>query len=257
MDNEANQIQQDNNQSSILNNDSNLLINRLYTLVRDVIPAFLLISLTSLSLNQKTQCNPIIPFLLRIYFFFGLIYLIKSILSLYLYSSSSNSLYYKISKSTNFILNNIISISYYIYILFSYMKYNQIENNTECLKSNYFPSIVLFSIITLGIIDICYNIIYIVGTMIGFPCFIRYFLSDPMDFISRYGIDPTVIDEWPIEKATEKQNDICVICNDPITVGQDILILKCDARHYFHGVCIKRWLKEKIVCPLCKSKHIL
>ena len=116
MDNEANQIQQDNNQSSILNNDSNLLINRLYTLFRDFIPAFLLISLTSLSLNQKTQCNPIIPFLLRIYFFFGLIYLIKSILSLYLYSSSSNSLYYKISKSTNFILNNIISIYYYIYM---------------------------------------------------------------------------------------------------------------------------------------------
>ena len=43
MDNEANQIQQDNNQSSILNNDSNLLINRLYTLFRDFIPAFLLL----------------------------------------------------------------------------------------------------------------------------------------------------------------------------------------------------------------------
>lgn len=256
MDNEANQIELDNNQSSIMNNDSNLLMNRLNTLCQDFIPAILLISLTSLSLNQKTQCNTIIPFLLRIYFLFGLIYLMKSLLSLYLYSSSSNSLCAKISKSTNFLLTNIISFSYYIYILFSYMKYNQMDS-TECLKSHYLPSIILFSIIALGIIDICYNIIYFVGTMIGFPCFIRYFLSDPMDFISRYGIDPIVIDEWPTEKATEKQNDVCVICNDPITVGQDILVLKCDSRHYFHGTCIKRWLKEKIVCPLCKSKHVL
>ena len=146
MDNEANQIEQDNNQSSIMNNDSNLQMNRLYTLFGDFVPAFLLIALTSLSLNQKIQCNPIIPFLLRIYFFFGLIYLIKSLLSLYLYSSSSNSLYFKISKSTNFILTNIISITYYIYILFSYLKYNHIANNTECLKSHYLPSIVLFAI---------------------------------------------------------------------------------------------------------------
>ncbi|XP_017413031.1 probable E3 ubiquitin-protein ligase ZFP1 [Vigna angularis] len=51
----------------------------------------------------------------------------------------------------------------------------------------------------------------------------------------------------------EQEFDICVICQDEYKNKEEIGILQC--KHEYHADCIRRWLHEKNVCPMCKSKH--
>ena len=39
--------------------------------------------------------------------------------------------------------------------------------------------------------------------------------------------------------------------------GDEIMILKCPANHFFHGICIKNWLLVKTTCPMCRSENVL
>lgn len=46
--------------------------------------------------------------------------------------------------------------------------------------------------------------------------------------------------------------DSCAICLDDLKTGQMVKALACS--HKFHGKCINNWLKQKLLCPLCKEK---
>ncbi|QCD87765.1 nucleolysin TIA-1/TIAR [Vigna unguiculata] len=50
----------------------------------------------------------------------------------------------------------------------------------------------------------------------------------------------------------EQEIDLCVICQDEYKNQEEIGILRC--RHEYHVDCIRRWLHEKNVCPICKSE---
>ncbi|XP_027911437.1 probable E3 ubiquitin-protein ligase ZFP1 [Vigna unguiculata] len=52
----------------------------------------------------------------------------------------------------------------------------------------------------------------------------------------------------------ERQIDICIICQDEYKNKEEIGILQCG--HEYHTDCIRRWLDEKNVCPICKSKAL-
>jgi len=45
-----------------------------------------------------------------------------------------------------------------------------------------------------------------------------------------------------------------MISQDEYKNEEEIGILQC--RHEYHVDCIRRWLHEKNVCPLCKSKAL-
>ena len=45
---------------------------------------------------------------------------------------------------------------------------------------------------------------------------------------------------------------ICIICQDYFKIGEKYINLPCT--HFFHEHCIKRWIKTKNICPLCKSE---
>ena len=49
-----------------------------------------------------------------------------------------------------------------------------------------------------------------------------------------------------IKKLEEKK---CSICLEIYSVGSKICYLPC--LHYFHGTCIKNWIKREKICPLC------
>ncbi|QCD87310.1 E3 ubiquitin-protein ligase [Vigna unguiculata] len=57
-----------------------------------------------------------------------------------------------------------------------------------------------------------------------------------------------------VASTEEREPDICVICQDEYKNKEEIGILQCG--HEYHGDCIKRWLHEKNVCPICKSKAL-
>ncbi|KAF8107743.1 hypothetical protein N665_0117s0015 [Sinapis alba] len=43
----------------------------------------------------------------------------------------------------------------------------------------------------------------------------------------------------------------CCICQEEYTEGEDLGTLECG--HEFHSQCIKEWLKQKNLCPICKT----
>lgn len=107
---------------------------RFFDFIRDAIPSFFLLVFTSLSLSQRPQCTTAFAFLLNIYFFFGMIYLFKSVLSFFIYSTSQDSLCVKILKSTNYIWSVTLSISYYVFTVYSYVTYSTTVRS-NCLKN--------------------------------------------------------------------------------------------------------------------------
>ena len=43
----------------------------------------------------------------------------------------------------------------------------------------------------------------------------------------------------------------CTICRDDFSTGDSLEVLPRD--HIFHSACIEQWLREKHVCPVCRS----
>ena len=44
-----------------------------------------------------------------------------------------------------------------------------------------------------------------------------------------------------------------MICLDEYHPNDDIILLPCNDKHFFHSNCIKDWLKTNNSCPLCKK----
>jgi hypothetical protein len=50
-----------------------------------------------------------------------------------------------------------------------------------------------------------------------------------------------------------KHKKECPICLLPFQNDDEITPLPCDLRHYFHSHCIKAWLRNNGICPLCRT----
>ena len=46
----------------------------------------------------------------------------------------------------------------------------------------------------------------------------------------------------------------CAICTKAYEKEDQIITLPCDPRHYFHEECIKVWLQQNAICPICRAK---
>ncbi|GAB2229898.1 hypothetical protein Droror1_Dr00014154, partial [Drosera rotundifolia] len=49
--------------------------------------------------------------------------------------------------------------------------------------------------------------------------------------------------------------DLCIICQDQYQENDRLGCLDCG--HQYHNECLKKWLKLKNVCPICKSTALL
>ena len=45
-------------------------------------------------------------------------------------------------------------------------------------------------------------------------------------------------------------DDKCAICLDSITDEHSVIVEKC--KHYFHKVCLQKWLSSNNTCPVCR-----
>ena len=71
------------------------------------------------------------------------------------------------------------------------------------------------------------------------------------------GLDDDIIETYPTSKIKNINNlsedkKKCLICLENFKIGENSIILPCI--HIFHSECIKKWMKSKNVCPICKSK---
>jgi len=75
----------------------------------------------------------------------------------------------------------------------------------------------------------------------------------PEKIYKKMKINPSYLNSIPIEKCDK--NIQCAICSDEIKINTNIIKLKCN--HIFHEFCIKIWLKENYICPICRNENIL
>lgn len=71
------------------------------------------------------------------------------------------------------------------------------------------------------------------------------------------GIDKITIENLPISKIKDinkldEEKKKCLICLENFQNGEYTRILPCI--HIFHSDCIKKWMKTKKMCPICKYK---
>ena len=44
------------------------------------------------------------------------------------------------------------------------------------------------------------------------------------------------------------------ILNEEFNDDELIIMLSCDNKHVFHENCIKTWIKQKTICPICRAE---
>ncbi|XP_068494898.1 uncharacterized protein [Phaseolus vulgaris] len=107
--------------------------------------------------------------------------------------------------------------------------------------------------IQLDIDDMSYEDLLILGERIGN---VERGLSE--EIIARQMVTKTYLLPNNLEGSTseeeEEEIDLCIICQDEYKNKEEIGILQCG--HEYHADCVRRWLQEKNVCPLCKSKAL-
>lgn len=115
----------------------------------------------------------------------------------------------------------------------------------------------LFTIMSLGIIGLARYIIYAIIILIVFPFLVDYYLSNAGKFHYTFGFSPEMMNNLPTTVATDIHLNDCIICQEMIKLGDEIMILRCPGRHFYHSNCISEWLTRKFCCPLCKSYNII
>ncbi|KAG8364909.1 hypothetical protein BUALT_Bualt18G0047500 [Buddleja alternifolia] len=78
---------------------------------------------------------------------------------------------------------------------------------------------------------------------------------EPTSTHSAGGLSEEVISKYLEIRNCDKNNgdsEICIVCQDNLCREDDMMgMLGCG--HNYHATCIKKWLQEKNICPLCKS----
>ncbi|KAF7692235.1 ERAD-associated E3 ubiquitin-protein ligase HRD1B [Cucumispora dikerogammari] len=138
------------------------------------------------------------------------------------------------------ILTNYITISYYLFII-------KDKEESE-YKNIYFHLQNLFVIFLTLIFKLCFLIITSYLKRVPFNIF-RSFWAELYNFKSKL---KGLFGYLKIEKLlsnSETVNDVeCPICTERISIGKK---LKCG--HAFHVSCLKLWVLQQQVCPVCRE----
>ena len=114
----------------------------------------------------------------------------------------------------------------------------------------------------LGFLDITFALIFMVWTLLRrtqilmFIALYTNVYSGGRELLATSVI--TAYSEWSVlahfRRATRDElsnlDDVCAICLHPMATAR-----RTPCRHFFHGRCLRRCLKQKSACPLC-NKHM-
>jgi len=64
------------------------------------------------------------------------------------------------------------------------------------------------------------------------------------------GLQPIKLDDQKLKSLKEKGESNCSICVTEMKVDEEVIFLPCF--HAFHDACIKPWLNQNHLCPVCR-----
>ena len=94
--------------------------------------------------------------------------------------------------------------------------------------------------------------IQIISNSSGFFYDLQYTIDDDDDFSETSNDLKDMIDHIPHE--TAKKVSCCHICLENIQVNDEQFTLTC--KHSYHRGCIQKWLREKMICPTCRTSQV-
>ena len=226
----------------------------IYEILNDLIPSifYALLIYSSFKKNHN-YCDKNIYLILKTLLCIYIGYILTSLFRSYsIYKNISEKNPLKISL---LLISAIISTSFFFSIFISYLIYS--KNDSKCFIQDNYMIVIFYSLLFLGLVNIFHKIINFITITIFFILMAKSFLANPSYFYANYGVDPEIIKNLPTIKADKKHVSCCVICTEDIKEGDEIMLLKCPAKHFFHGNCIKEWLLVKTTCPMCRSENVL
>ena len=226
----------------------------IYEILNDLVPSIFYALLVYSSFKKNNNyCNGNIYLILKTLFYIYIGFILTSLFRTYLiYKNLLEKSHFKIPL---LFISAFITTFFFFGIFISYFIYA--KNDSKCFIQDNYIIIVFYSLLFLGLVNIFQKIINVITVSVCFILMARSFLANPSYFYANYGIDPEIIKNLPTIKADKKHVSLCVICTEDIKEGDEIMILKCPAKHFFHGNCIKEWLLVKTTCPMCRSQNVL
>lgn len=243
-------------QNQLMNNNSffdKFSSQEIFEILNNLIPpSFYSVLIYSSLKKDGIYCDMNVPLILKTLSFVNFCFIFYSIYySFLIYKGKAEKNAIKLSL---ILMNAIITTFYFFSILISYFIY--LKNDPKCFIQDNYITIIFYALLFLGVVNIFQKIINCGLIIASFYLLVNQFFSDHSHFYSQYGIDPEIIRNLPTIKAEEKHVSCCVICTEDIKKGDEIMILKCQGKHFFHANCIKSWLIVKTVCPMCRSENV-
>jgi hypothetical protein len=142
---------------------------------------------------------------------------------------------------------------------------NDINNS---LKNNAILTYYLIILILIGYFIFADYIFYIILFISFFPCIIYILFkilkerNKLIENVKKINSMLKTINYEDYKKEHNNNNndnndndnmDICVICTENFKNEDKVIILPCNFHHVFHENCIKSWIKNKTICPLCRK----
>lgn len=93
----------------------------------------------------------------------------------------------------------------------------------------------------------CLVLVSWVSFQVGLLLCQHYF--GPRFFIPKFLL-PKKHDYYRTVNLEDPQQNVCVICMGP--VSEKYMVTPCN--HVFHEYCLKRWMDEKLTCPVCRTE---
>lgn len=223
-------------------------------IVNDTITSILFIIVLSLPYYYSpSYCDLDVYLSMKTLIFMYGIFIFKALLKvIFIKYNKMNQVSFKIFTS---LFNIVIYSCYYLCIFLAYLIYS--KSTRRCLREDTFTIVSFFSVVFIGLISSLQAIINITILTIYFVLMVDTLINNPNFFFNHYGMDPEMIKSLPTVKADDKHVSTCIICLKDINEGDQIMILNCSDKHYFHGDCIKSWLTVKTVCPICRRELFL
>lgn len=159
------------------------------------------------------------------------------------------SYFYRESRATYMftILSEIFQMAWTIYANVIYYS----SENREC------RFYIVAGIFMLYVYYVLYKIcIFILVAIILIPWFIISYINDTRNRRKDAKKMKKLISKLVTIKFKPEEHDPdaeWTICLDYFKEEEDLIILPCDERHYFHSQCVKTWLKRNLICPLWKD----
>ena len=246
-------------QNQLMNNNETNFIEKfssqeIYEILNDLIPSLFYSFIIYYSFkNSSNYCDPNMYLMLKTLLCIYIAYIFNAIYKSYLIYK--NKLEKNSLKISLLLIGAILSTFYLFSVFLSYFIYS--KSDSKCFVQDNFITLVFYGLLFIGMINLFQKIINITLIFGWFIAMINTFFDNPSYFYSHYGVDPEIIKNLPTSQADKKHISCCVICTEEIKEGDEIMILKCPGKHFFHAECIKSWLIVKTTCPMCRSENVL